>query len=243
MKKINLEAIIVILFLSLFFTFGIPIIINELYKTDKGYVTVWGAADVLSFYAVILSSIITICIFCATIFYSKKDTERQLNFNLSLSCVPFFIIDTVEDNAATYNKNKDNTWEKKIILEQDLNNREIKFKSADDSTLKFNIKNVGEGLALNLFCLKMFNDNAVVDCHYQVVNKESKITIELKLEECLNLISNDENKTNLTVVYQNTSGICFSQEIIIELKRFLDNRNIDVVIPEMSPRKQLLKNV
>ena len=184
MKKIYKKIIIIIIiFTALFFIFGVPIIINELYKINKGYITAWGAADVLSFYAVILSGIITICIFCATIFYSKKDTEKQLNFYLSQSCVPFFIVDTVEDNSEEYTKNKDNTWKKTIKLNSSLDSDKIKFMSANNDRIKFNIKNVGEGIALNLNCVMQFEGNNIADNHYQVVNKESVITIEFKLEE------------------------------------------------------------
>lgn len=43
------------LFIILFLIFIIPIFINEAYKVNKGYITVWGGADVLSFYGDILS--------------------------------------------------------------------------------------------------------------------------------------------------------------------------------------------
>ena len=39
---------------------GIPIIINELYKIGTGYMTVWGAADLLSYYGTVLGSCVTV---------------------------------------------------------------------------------------------------------------------------------------------------------------------------------------
>ena len=42
------------------FVVGIPIAINEAYKVGEGYITVWGGPDILSFYAVVLSGIISI---------------------------------------------------------------------------------------------------------------------------------------------------------------------------------------
>lgn len=69
---------IVLLFLVL--VVGIPIAINEAYKVGEGYITMWGAADVLSFYAVILSGIISISALIVTIYHSKRETDRQLRF-------------------------------------------------------------------------------------------------------------------------------------------------------------------
>lgn len=45
---------------SVFFIVGIPILINESYKNGQGYITMWNAADVLSYYGNILGSAATI---------------------------------------------------------------------------------------------------------------------------------------------------------------------------------------
>lgn len=50
----------------------IPIIINELYKTGKGYVTLWGASDVLAFYGSFLSFIGTIILGVVAMYQSWK---------------------------------------------------------------------------------------------------------------------------------------------------------------------------
>ena len=36
---------------------GVPIIINECYKTNSGYMTMWGAADALAYYGAIIASV------------------------------------------------------------------------------------------------------------------------------------------------------------------------------------------
>ena len=91
--------IIIIFFVSIFtfvlLTFGIPIIINEVYKSNSGYLTLWDASDVLSFYSVILSGIITIGSLIVTIYFSKKDTEKQIKHSHSQTNVPFFVIESV----------------------------------------------------------------------------------------------------------------------------------------------------
>lgn len=58
---------ILLLLISLFAIVGVPIIINESYKQGSDYITMWGAEDILSFYAVILSGIITISALIVTI--------------------------------------------------------------------------------------------------------------------------------------------------------------------------------
>lgn len=47
---------------AIFMLFGVPAIINELYKLNKGYITLWGASEVLSFYGAVLSFIGTVAL-------------------------------------------------------------------------------------------------------------------------------------------------------------------------------------
>lgn len=48
---------------AIFLIVGIPIIINECYKANCGYITVWDGADVLGYYGAILGSIIAVATF------------------------------------------------------------------------------------------------------------------------------------------------------------------------------------
>lgn len=51
---------------------GGPIIINEFYRNNSGYMTIWGAADVLTYYgAIIAASGAAIGVYCS-IRYSHK---------------------------------------------------------------------------------------------------------------------------------------------------------------------------
>lgn len=58
-------------------TLCVPIIINETYKVGRGYVTLWDAADVLSFYGSYLSFIGTVVLGIVAIYQNKK--AHQLN--------------------------------------------------------------------------------------------------------------------------------------------------------------------
>ena len=53
-KLFKIIGFIVALFVVIFI---IPIIINECYKLNCGYITMWSAADMLSFYGILLESV------------------------------------------------------------------------------------------------------------------------------------------------------------------------------------------
>lgn len=55
MKKVIIYALVILLLI--FLICGIPLIINESYKTSGGYITVWNGADVLAFYGAIFSAL------------------------------------------------------------------------------------------------------------------------------------------------------------------------------------------
>lgn len=77
MKRKQLIRIIVCIFVGIFLVFGIPIIINECYKTNSGYITVWSGADVLGYYGTILGSIIAVTTLAVTIIFTKKQLQRE----------------------------------------------------------------------------------------------------------------------------------------------------------------------
>jgi hypothetical protein len=65
---------------------SIPFIINELYKRGTGYVTMWDAADMLSFYGSILSFLGTIVLGIIAVSQSRQAnrlSERMLKFEES----------------------------------------------------------------------------------------------------------------------------------------------------------------
>ena len=61
----------------IFFIFVIPIIINESYKSNSGYMTMWGAGDVLSYYGTALGSAVTIAVLFVTISFTRKQIQRE----------------------------------------------------------------------------------------------------------------------------------------------------------------------
>lgn len=71
------RKILPIVITTLFFCVAVPIIINELYKTGKGYVTVWNGADVLSYYGSLLGAIATIVALICTINFTIKSQREE----------------------------------------------------------------------------------------------------------------------------------------------------------------------
>ena len=62
---------------AVFLVVGIPIIINECYKANCGYITVWDGSDVLGYYGTILGSVIAVISIIVTIAFTKKQIQRD----------------------------------------------------------------------------------------------------------------------------------------------------------------------
>ena len=74
---------------------GGPIIINELYKTGKGYTTLWGAAEVLSYYGMILAALGA----AAGVFFSIKYSHKQYKEDCRNRVLPYITISTLKQSA------------------------------------------------------------------------------------------------------------------------------------------------
>lgn len=62
---------------AVFLVVGIPIIINECYKANCGYITVWDGSDLLGYYGIILGSVIAVISIIVTIAFTKKQIQRD----------------------------------------------------------------------------------------------------------------------------------------------------------------------
>ncbi len=54
---------------------GVPIVINELYKSNTGYLTLWGAPEVLSYYGAVLSFAGTVVLGIIAVWQNKKAND------------------------------------------------------------------------------------------------------------------------------------------------------------------------
>ena len=77
MKTKRITKIVLIILGAIFLIIGVPIIINECYKANFGYNTVWNGADVLGYYGAILGSVIAVATLAVTIIFTKKQIQRE----------------------------------------------------------------------------------------------------------------------------------------------------------------------
>lgn len=64
-------------FIFFMFAVGIPVVINESYKVGRGYITLWNASDVLSYYGSLLGATVTAVVFAGTVIFTRKQIQKQ----------------------------------------------------------------------------------------------------------------------------------------------------------------------
>ncbi len=60
-----------------FILVGVPILINECYKAGSGYITMWEASDVLSYYGTVVGAVIAVATIAITISFNRKQIQRD----------------------------------------------------------------------------------------------------------------------------------------------------------------------
>ncbi len=80
--KVKAVKILFIIVAGIILIVGVPVAINEAYKANNGYLTLWTAADVLSYYGTILGAAATIGALIATILFTKRQIQRQSYIDL-----------------------------------------------------------------------------------------------------------------------------------------------------------------
>ena len=88
MKKSWLKWLVIGLLAVIVFVVGIPIIINECYKANSGYITMWSAADVLSYYGAIITSAGA----AIGIYVSLRYSHKQYREDKCRDVLPYFAI-------------------------------------------------------------------------------------------------------------------------------------------------------
>lgn len=63
--------------LALLAVIGDSIIINECCKGGSGYITIWNAADILSYYGTVLVVLVTATTMAVTIIFNRKQLQRE----------------------------------------------------------------------------------------------------------------------------------------------------------------------
>lgn len=219
---------------SLFFIIGIPVLINELYKVGSGYITLWSAADVLSFYAVILSGLISIGILIVTIHFNKKETEKQINLARSQVSVPFFSIENIGLIPSEDNYNTDL---------QDCQKLEIEFyyfsefnKKQKSDRIRITLKNIGDGVAIDpkykMNCSgDLYEGDESSNPIPKFVQKCSFFDIQYDLcqvltnESIMNRLDDvpEPVESYILFEYKNTLGVEFAQTLTLQYRKIPNN--------------------
>ena len=77
MRKSWIKWILIGVVATIGLVVGIPLIINECYKANSGYITIWTAADVLSYYGTILGTLVAVITIVVTIGFTRKQIQRE----------------------------------------------------------------------------------------------------------------------------------------------------------------------
>ena len=116
-KDKKLLLIIGLMFLVFLFFICIPLIINEIYIKDEGYITVWGGAEVLTFYGSVLSFIGTV--FLGALTFWQNDKLHSINKSLTEHQYKPILTNSIMLETEIYDSNeKHRTFYRKI--EQDI---------------------------------------------------------------------------------------------------------------------------
>lgn len=70
---------------------GVPIIINECYKANDGYITLWGAADILSYYGMIIAAFVGVAGIYFTVYVSTKQYREDARNRI----LPFIAVNVI----------------------------------------------------------------------------------------------------------------------------------------------------
>lgn len=95
MKKSRIKWVIIGLIAVIIFVVGVPIIINECYKTNSGYMTMWSAADMLAYYGTIVASVGA----AAGVFVSIKVAAKNYKEDVRARVMPFIAVTPFERKA------------------------------------------------------------------------------------------------------------------------------------------------
>ena len=79
--------------IALLLIVGVPIIINECYKTNSGYMTMWGAADVLSYYGAIIAASIGVIGVYFTVYMANRNYREDARNRI----LPYIAIDVINN--------------------------------------------------------------------------------------------------------------------------------------------------
>lgn len=210
-------------FVVAFLVLGVPIIINESYKASVVYITNWEAADVLSYYAVILSGCITIFTLVCTIEFTRRNTERQLLNQRAQTNVPYFVVFNTENQNENLNTKQ---FGSKIVYS--IISQTPSFFTNESDSIRITLKNIGEGTALSVKCSSgkyVIQESDIPE----VVARDNVLDIVIKIKDIKEAQVNDI----LELTYENTFGILYTQKIEFEFQFIQYNGTANLLVKKI----------
>lgn len=162
----------------------IPIIINESYKANKGYITLWGAEDVLAYVATIMSVISTTLLGMVAIWQSitaNEISDRLLKIE-EINAVPSLC---VVENKCDFVEYCENSVHLKLVV-QNISNGVIDIKNVSNINLHMVCSDKNTTLS---FCEKCLEYSTLLPKQEKqldfCVNKHNDNKIEIYTDEFL----------------------------------------------------------
>ncbi len=240
-----------VLLIVLLLVFGIPIFINELYKNNSGYMTLWEAKDVLSYYATILSGIITVTVLAVTLNHNRNMLKNQIIFNRAQTKQPFFIIDKISLASNNNFVHNGGTWNIYYYLLDSMHLNEN-----DNTPIIIKLKNIGDGPAVSIaqgismycsssyYCLPfLVKSNSSFEIKYNIQKNIEALQPKIKAlynMEDMEDINEFDFFTKIEVSYENILGVKYNQTIQIIIEPLNELNKMRLTIEEISPQTILL---
>ena len=212
MKKKNIIIGIIVL---LFIIFIGPIIINEFYKKNQGYITLWGAKEVFYYYGTVISALGTIGLGIITVFVTSKLTEvsnglqretLKINAYSSVQIEKCFIYDFHNHSDLRIIFKANNPFVNSIIM----NELSVFFGIRDNIIVANEIKFHGGECRINS------QNGKIGECHLLVdiplPKEEFKKLNQLKMENRIRIKLSFEIVNNFKVNTNYSGEIMFNRE-------------------------------
>ena len=236
-KKWICIAIIVVLIAII----AIPIIINESYKTGRGYVTVWNGSAMLSYYGSVLGAVGTIVLGLVAYWQNINLHKSQKRLeDKKLTIETFALFDFSNFNITFYNsKNTDEEKEMKCF-ESGFNGNVgfWKYKpmeNMDQLHIKCNIKNIGLYPAVDIYVgdkigtkiedtnvLSSASDDEANDKKYIINGDTGTMHLTVDINEL-----NKNKHLDYYLMFTNPFGYKYRQKITV-LSRYPDHGLIEI---------------
>lgn len=242
-ERKTLKTILGIIFIVILVSIILAVVINELYKLNYGYSTIWGATDVLMYTGSIISAVCGIL----GVFLTVKYSMYQYREDARIRIMPFVTIDFVDNEYKSFSigsKDEENIMpNKKFVLRFDpskgleqvsnISKYKGKLESNNKRSFFYNcyFTNIGNGSALKLIIyVKKHHDSKTENTPHSspiILKKDEKSHIGLLLD-ITELSSNDIY--DVDILYSDIADVRYIRNIQIKLEEDLNGEIVSFII-------------